>query len=73
MTNNIKPKEEVRGFPKTSKKVPKMTSVMITPQAINVIKYVFLLMMLVVTINGNIVLHTSFHVFGFNLFGSFNS
>ena len=53
ITNNITPKEEVRDFPKTSKKVPKMTSVIIIAQTINVIKYVFLLMTLVVTINGN--------------------
>jgi hypothetical protein len=36
--NNIKPKEEVRGFPKASKKVPNITSVIIMAQAINVIK-----------------------------------
>jgi hypothetical protein len=61
ITNNITPKEEVRGFPKTSKKVPKMTSVIITAQAINVIKYVFLVIILVVTINGN--LHPPFHIY----------
>jgi hypothetical protein len=36
--NNIKPKEELRGFPKASRKVPKITSVIIMAQAINVIK-----------------------------------
>jgi hypothetical protein len=36
--NNITPKEEVRGSPKASKKVPKITSVIIMAQAINVIK-----------------------------------
>jgi hypothetical protein len=36
--NNITPKEELRGFPKTSRKVPKITSVSIMAQTINVNK-----------------------------------